>query len=98
MRQTRTSSSRSATTEAAARAWTAAQGCAGSPTELRLLVVNLSSRVLPAAEPSCERRFRSADDSHDLLEGPDFQRPRLPVSAGFSRTDGLLAVVAFPKF
>src|SRR3954453_17030500 len=59
--QTKKSSSRSATTEAAARTPPAARDSVDSPTGSKPSVAGSSSRVLPGTERSCERRFRSAE-------------------------------------
>src|SRR5438477_11829985 len=70
--QTKKSSSRSATTEAAVRTPLAARDSVDSPTGSKHSVAGSSSRVLPGAERSCERRFRSAEQptlaGHHLLE------------------------------
>src|SRR5215208_3405673 len=81
--QTTKSSSRSSTTDAAARARPAARDSADSPTGSKPSVAASSSRVLPGAERSCERRFRSADRrtlaSHHL---PELLAPRCGSATG----------------
>src|SRR5436305_1370598 len=59
--QTKKSSSRSATTEAAARTPLAARDSVVSPTGSKPSAAGSSSRVLPGAERSCERHSRSAE-------------------------------------